>query len=299
MIMLLTLTGPVSRAWISAGWLPLAVLASVSFSIVPPEPAVLPVPVTVSPPAEPVFKSRTGSGAPPADVPDVIDWKMRPGAPIAVLSTSRASPVWLLSVFVEPVTYMVSPPVAAKALSVAVTATVTPPVKSTVAPGVGREADPCAAVADRAGDIDRAARAVGDVHRVPRRAADRCADVDRSCARDDVQAGPAGVLDRVPGAQREGVDRLFDLPIAPSIDPLLGLALVAGWTTRLGLGANVVPLGRNPFLLAKKLAQLERISNGRLLLSFVTGIGARGEREALGLGDAGAVQVRDRARCWR
>jgi probable F420-dependent oxidoreductase len=84
---------------------------------------------------------------------------------------------------------------------------------------------------------------------------------------------------------------LSDVPLAPVIDPLLGLALVAGRTTRLRLGANVVPLGRNPFLLAKQLAQLDRVSNGRLLLSFVTGLGARGEREALGLGDAGRGEV--------
>lgn len=84
---------------------------------------------------------------------------------------------------------------------------------------------------------------------------------------------------------------LSDLPIAPVIDPVLGLALVAGQTRRLRLGANIVPLGRNPFLLAKELAQLDQISNGRLLLSFVTGIGARGEREALGLGDADRGEV--------
>jgi len=75
---------------------------------------------------------------------------------------------------------------------------------------------------------------------------------------------------------------LSDIPLAPVIDPLLGLALVAGRTTRLRLGANVVPLGRNPFLLAKELAQLDRISNGRLLLSFVTGIGARGSARRSG-----------------
>ena len=34
------------------------------------------------------------------------------------------------------------------------------------------------------------------------------------------------------------------------LDPLLGLALAAGRTRRLHLGANLVPLGRNPFLLA-------------------------------------------------
>lgn len=84
---------------------------------------------------------------------------------------------------------------------------------------------------------------------------------------------------------------LSDVPVAPVIDPLLGLALLAGRTSRLRLGANVVPLGRNPFLLAKELAQLDRISSGRLLLSFVTGIGGPGEREALGLRDAARGDV--------
>ena len=76
---------------------------------------------------------------------------------------------------------------------------------------------------------------------------------------------------------------LSDLPATSVMDPLLGLALAAGRTQRLRLGANVVPLGRNPFLLAKQLAQLDQISGGRLLLSFVTGLGQPGEREVLGL----------------
>jgi probable F420-dependent oxidoreductase len=79
---------------------------------------------------------------------------------------------------------------------------------------------------------------------------------------------------------------LSDLPVAPVLDPLLGLALTAGRTRRLHLGANLVPLGRNPFLLAKELAQLDQISGGRLLLSFVTGLGQPGERQALGLDGA-------------
>jgi probable F420-dependent oxidoreductase len=79
---------------------------------------------------------------------------------------------------------------------------------------------------------------------------------------------------------------LSDLPLAPVLDPLLGLALAAGRTRRLRLGANLVPLGRNPFLLAKTLAQLDQISGGRLLLSFVTGLGQPGERQALGLDGA-------------
>jgi probable F420-dependent oxidoreductase len=79
---------------------------------------------------------------------------------------------------------------------------------------------------------------------------------------------------------------LSDLPVAPVLDPLLGLALIAGRTSRLRLGANVVPLGRNPFLLAKGLAQLDQLSRGRLLLSFVPGIDQPGEREVLGLDGA-------------
>jgi probable F420-dependent oxidoreductase len=95
---------------------------------------------------------------------------------------------------------------------------------------------------------------------------------------------------------------LSDLPVAPVLDPLLGLALTAGRTRRLRLGANVVPLGRNPFLLAKELAQLDQLSGGRLLLSFVTGLGQPGEREALGLHGAtrGAVleEVLGLVRAW-
>ncbi|MGB0096222.1 MAG: LLM class flavin-dependent oxidoreductase [Solirubrobacteraceae bacterium] len=79
---------------------------------------------------------------------------------------------------------------------------------------------------------------------------------------------------------------LSDLPVAPVLDPPLGLAMVAGRTTRLRLGANVLPLGRNPFLLAKQLAQLDQITGGRLLLSFVTGLNQPGEREALSLAGA-------------
>jgi probable F420-dependent oxidoreductase len=79
---------------------------------------------------------------------------------------------------------------------------------------------------------------------------------------------------------------LSDVPMAPTLDPMLGLALIVGRTTQLRLGANIVPLGRNPFLLAKALAQLDQLSDGRVLLSFVPGLNQPGEREALGLDGA-------------
>lgn len=93
------------------------------------------------------------------------------------------------------------------------------------------------------------------------------------------------IIDLLEGSGFDGI-WLSDLPLSPVVDPFVGLGFAAARTDRLHLGANVVPLGRNPFLLAKGLAQVDRMSRGRLLLSFVTGIGERAERAALGLGDA-------------
>jgi probable F420-dependent oxidoreductase len=116
--------------------------------------------------------------------------------------------------------------------------------------------------------------------------------------------GEPGLLAFAAAIEAAGFDGIWlsDLPTGPTIDPLLGLALVAGRTTGLRLGANVVPLGRNPFLLAKDLAQLDQISDGRLLLSFVTGIGKAIEREVLGIGAAERGEVLEEAlgllRAW-
>lgn len=106
-------------------------------------------------------------------------------------------------------------------------------------------------------------------------------------------AAGEGVARFVDALEPGGFDGIWlsDLPIAPVLDPLLGLALAAGRTRRLHLGANLVPLGRHPFLLAKELAQLDQLSGGRLLLSFVTGLGQPGEREVLGLDSAGRGEV--------
>jgi probable F420-dependent oxidoreductase len=83
---------------------------------------------------------------------------------------------------------------------------------------------------------------------------------------------------------------LSDVPLGPIGDPLVTLTYVAGITTRLKLGANMVPIGRNPMLLARQLAQLDQLSGGRLLLSVVPGLDQPGERRALGYanGDRGA-----------
>lgn len=80
---------------------------------------------------------------------------------------------------------------------------------------------------------------------------------------------------------------LSDVPMGPIGDPLVSLTYAAARTKRLKLGANVVPLGRNPMLLARELAQLDRLSRGRLLLSFVPGLNQPGESEALGIRPGG------------
>jgi probable F420-dependent oxidoreductase len=83
-----------------------------------------------------------------------------------------------------------------------------------------------------------------------------------------------------------GFDTLWlsDIPMGPSIDPVVGLGYAAAASKRLKLGANVVPFGRNPMILAKTLAQLDQLTGGRILLSLVPGIDQPNERLALGIG---------------
>ena len=90
----------------------------------------------------------------------------------------------------------------------------------------------------------------------------------------------------VDGLEQGGFDTLWlsDIPLGATVDPIVGLAFAASRTHRLKLGANIVPLGRNPMMLAKELAQLDQLSDGRVLLSLVPGVNQPGEREALGFG---------------
>jgi probable F420-dependent oxidoreductase len=58
-----------------------------------------------------------------------------------------------------------------------------------------------------------------------------------------------------------------------SPDPVVAMAFCAGRTTKLKFGMSVMVLpGRNPVLVAKELASLDRLANGRLLPAF--GLGA-------------------------
>ena len=71
---------------------------------------------------------------------------------------------------------------------------------------------------------------------------------------------------------------------AASPDPVIGLAIAAGRTTRLKLGTSVQVLpGRNPALLAKEWATLDRLSGGRTLPAFGLGVVAPNEQNAFGV----------------
>lgn len=93
-----------------------------------------------------------------------------------------------------------------------------------------------------------------------------------------------GLVSVLTETERQGFDSVWfsDLPILPSIDPLLAVALAAGVTSRLKLGVNLVPFGSEPFVVARRLAQADRISGGRLLVTLVPGLDQPGERTALG-----------------
>jgi probable F420-dependent oxidoreductase len=106
--------------------------------------------------------------------------------------------------------------------------------------------------------------------------------VSTGAGTDDLEAFGAGVVE----IEALGFDTVWlsDVPLGGTIDPIVGLAYAAASTSTLNLGANLVPIGRNPLTLAKSLAQIDQLSQGRLLLSFVVGLDQPGERQALGAG---------------
>lgn len=69
-----------------------------------------------------------------------------------------------------------------------------------------------------------------------------------------------------------------------TLDPLVAMTWAAARTERLkfGPGVMVVP-GRNPVLLAKAIASLDRISGGRVLPAFGLGAVSLGEHQAFGV----------------
>src|SRR5688500_4199073 len=73
--------------------------------------------------------------------------------------------------------------------------------------------------------------------------------------------------------ERLGFDSIWlpEIMLNGPFDPLVGLAHAAARTERLKLGAYLIVPGRNPVRLARELANLDRLSHGRLLLLMVLG----------------------------
>lgn len=95
---------------------------------------------------------------------------------------------------------------------------------------------------------------------------------------------PGSLVSVVQGLEECGFDTLWmsDVPSLPSTEPTLGVAFAAAVTSRIKLGINAIPFGSAPYALAHRLAQLDRLASGRLLVTLVPGLDLPGEREALG-----------------
>jgi probable F420-dependent oxidoreductase len=100
----------------------------------------------------------------------------------------------------------------------------------------------------------------------------------------------AGDAERFPGfvdaVERRGFDSLWlsERLTGPAPDPLVALAVAAGRTRRLKLGTSVLVVpGRNPVVLAKELASLDRLSGGRLLPGVGLGAPVPAEHRAFGV----------------
>ena len=96
-------------------------------------------------------------------------------------------------------------------------------------------------------------------------------------------AGGLGVL--VDELDALGFDSLWlsEVLTTPVIDPLVGLAWAAARSPKLKLGTTMLLPGRNLLRLAKELASLDALSEGRLLVTFVPGLTTSPEREAIGV----------------
>jgi len=90
----------------------------------------------------------------------------------------------------------------------------------------------------------------------------------------------------VDSCERLGWDSIWfsERAASDAPDPVVAMAAVAGRTTRLKFGPSVMVVpGRNPFLLAKQLATLDVISNGRFVAAFGLGVDGRTESQVFGV----------------
>jgi len=97
--------------------------------------------------------------------------------------------------------------------------------------------------------------------------------------------GAEELIEVVDAIDALGLDSLWlsEVLTAPVLDPLVALAFAAAHNPRVKLGTTMLLPGRNPVRLAKECATLDALSAGRLLITFVPGLGQDPERGAIGM----------------
>jgi probable F420-dependent oxidoreductase len=98
-------------------------------------------------------------------------------------------------------------------------------------------------------------------------------------------ATPAALAELVTGIDDLGFDSLWlsEVLTGPVLDPVVGLAWAAASNPRVKLGTTMLLPGRNVLRLAKQLASLDVLCDGRLLVTLVPGLTYSPEREAIGV----------------
>src|SRR2546428_2174629 len=96
---------------------------------------------------------------------------------------------------------------------------------------------------------------------------------------------PDALAEIVTGLDDLGFDSLWlsEVLTAPVLDPVVGLSWVAARNPRLKLGTTMLLPGRHVLRLAKQLASLDVLCQGRLLVTLVPGLTYAPERDAIGV----------------
>ncbi|HZE75315.1 MAG TPA: LLM class flavin-dependent oxidoreductase [Gemmatimonadales bacterium] len=96
---------------------------------------------------------------------------------------------------------------------------------------------------------------------------------------------PEALAELVTGLDQLNFDSLWvsEVLTGPVLDPVVSLAWAASRNPRLKLGTTMLLPGRNVLRLAKQLASLDVLCQGRLLVTLVPGLTYAPEREAIGV----------------
>ncbi len=97
---------------------------------------------------------------------------------------------------------------------------------------------------------------------------------------------PSRLQPLIDGLERNGFDSIWfaERVAGATLDPIVAMTWAAARTEKLKFGPSVMVVpGRNPVLLAKSIASLDRVSNGRVLPAFGLGAVNLAEHQAFGV----------------